>query len=262
MVWFLLEATYILFLSVSSCLVKLKCWPQNTKSVFALQSLSDKLETKFSHICFAFWFFRYKKKLGPTILAHTNCICCVMFWEKIKRLCFSGGITVVCRRKVSDLSDIIPLSRSCTSVSFFDIHSESLLFLCYDNYYESLSDTPGSQLTTHFMYLIKAMLSNFNFAEGLTITTASAFYIRQLFHLLWIGLMESLLLPFPWKNREKKRVKREERGLRMTDGLFFALKQNRSCKILATLAYSLISLNDRFYVQTFFLLLFHIIWHV
>lgn len=50
-----------------------------------------------------------------------------------------------------------------------------------------------------FMYLIKAMLSNFNLSEGLTTATACAFYIRQLFHWLWIGLMKSVLLPFPWR---------------------------------------------------------------
>lgn len=55
-----------------------------------------------------------------------------------------------------------------------------------------------------FMYLIKAMLSNFNFSEGLTTATASAFYIRQVFHWLWIGLMESVLLLFPWKSGGRK----------------------------------------------------------
>lgn len=76
-----------------------------------------------------------------------------------------------------------------------------------------------------FMYLIKTMLSNFNLSEGLTTANASAFYIRQLFHRLCIGLMESVLLPFPRKDgwREGERVKtggRERKILRIieTDG--------------------------------------------
>lgn len=57
------------------------------------------------------------------------------------------------------------------------------------------------------------MLSNFNLSEGLTTATACAFYIRQLLHWQWIALMESVLLPFLWKDgvREEDEKRKEQR---------------------------------------------------
>lgn len=74
-------ATYILFIPLSSCQVKLKCWPQETKSLSGLPNGSDRLETKW---CKKSW----------TNLVCTNCVF-FLLWGHIKRLCFSGGVTVV-----------------------------------------------------------------------------------------------------------------------------------------------------------------------
>lgn len=54
------------------------------------------------------------------------------------------------------------------------------------------------------------MLGNFNFSQGLTTATASAFYIRQVFIWLWIGLMETANIPFPWKERRDEGEEKEE----------------------------------------------------
>lgn len=55
-----------------------------------------------------------------------------------------GNSCFTARQRVPDLSVIIPLSCYCSFVSL--LYPVNPYFLCYDNYYESLSDTPGSQL--------------------------------------------------------------------------------------------------------------------
>lgn len=67
----------------------------------------------------------------------------------------------------------------------------------------SRCQTHREAASPRFMYLIKAMLSDFNLSRGLTAATACVFYFRQ--PLCWLQTAEMksvlfffLLLPFPW----------------------------------------------------------------
>lgn len=194
---FSVKSTYILFMYLSSCQVKLKCWTQNTKSQFGLPSGNDSLETKIHTMSdsnffgfLIFWLLRIHKKVDYSSLYKLYMY--FLFWDKIKRLCFVGGVMVVLLVEKRGLwlfwyySTILLLC-----FSFFHIPSRSLLFVFWQLLWVSVRHQEAKSLW--FMYLIKAMLSNFNFSEGLTTATTSAFYIRQLFHWLWIGQMESVL---------------------------------------------------------------------
>lgn len=161
-------------------------------------------------LLFDFLAFSDMKKKSWTNLVCTNCMY-FLFWGKMRRLCFSGGVTVFLLVDKGSLTFLM-LFLHPAHVHFLLSHTQRVPPFCVLTIIMSLCQMHQEANSLWFMYLIKAVLSNFNFSEA----TAFAFYIRQLFHRLWIGLMESVLLPFPWKDggRREGEWKGEEERVR------------------------------------------------
>lgn len=157
------ETTYILFLSFSSCQLKLKCWPKNTKSLFALPSGRDRLENTNHHnvllpsssfFLIFFPFFWYKKSSTNHKVVHTNYYMYFLFWGKIKRLCFRRGVRVISLGDTGSVTFLI-LVLHFTPLYFLLLFNWWNLHLCILKI-----QTHQKSTSLRFMYLLKAMLSN------------------------------------------------------------------------------------------------------
>lgn len=165
------ETTYILFLSFSSCQLKHKCWPKNTKSLFALPSGRDRLENTNHHnvllpsspffLIFFPFFLIYKKSSTNHKLVHTNSYMHFLFWGRIKRHCFKRGVRVPLgdTGSVTFLILVLPF----TPPYFLLLFNWRNLRLCI----LKTIQTQEKSKSLRFMYLLKAMLSNWRVSLSL-----------------------------------------------------------------------------------------------